>query len=235
MSEGKKKYIVVQAPSLRELVTEVNGLDDYEAQGGLSTNALYSHKSGQTFRDYFQAMVLKEQPKPLVTTREHLEDVDTGFHIIRPNSIGFCPKCGAEGFSRERRLDGDDTCANGCRYKSTDALKVKPPAGAVIYVDQGRKGGDETAMCKVEEKEGKLIYTPIHPKDFHKYEEPDTALEEELEQTKEENRLLRVRVTELADVYARAMRKLAALKEHTEANETESPKSIGETKHFGDD
>jgi hypothetical protein len=35
---------------------------------------------------------------------------------------GYCPTCGAEGLRRERRLNGNDTCKNGCVYPSASAL-----------------------------------------------------------------------------------------------------------------
>lgn len=42
---------------------------------------------------------------------------------------GFCPKCGAKGIARERRMDGNDKCVNGHLYKSSaatqEALKVE--------------------------------------------------------------------------------------------------------------
>lgn len=31
---------------------------------------------------------------------------------------GYCPDCGAAVVARERRPDGNDTCANGCTYPS---------------------------------------------------------------------------------------------------------------------
>lgn len=37
---------------------------------------------------------------------------------------GRCPICGAEGTSRERRLNGDDTCALGHRYPSLTAQNL---------------------------------------------------------------------------------------------------------------
>lgn len=43
------------------------------------------------------------------------------------NSVyGYCPKCGNPGLYRERRLNGDDTCLKGCKYKSSEAVKTKP-------------------------------------------------------------------------------------------------------------
>lgn len=40
-------------------------------------------------------------------------------------SYGYCPNCGAPGERRERRPNGNDTCANGCVYPSKDALKTQ--------------------------------------------------------------------------------------------------------------
>ena len=38
------------------------------------------------------------------------------------SAYGYCPKCGAEGVTRERRLDGNDMCFNGHTYPSKDAV-----------------------------------------------------------------------------------------------------------------
>lgn len=35
---------------------------------------------------------------------------------------GFCPQCGAPGKTRERRINGNDTCMNGHVYPSKDRL-----------------------------------------------------------------------------------------------------------------
>lgn len=35
---------------------------------------------------------------------------------------GFCPECGAPGVTRERRINGNDTCENGHVYPSADRL-----------------------------------------------------------------------------------------------------------------
>ncbi len=40
---------------------------------------------------------------------------------------GYCPICGAPGVQRERRINGDDECANGHKYPSRSAL-ASPPA-----------------------------------------------------------------------------------------------------------
>ena len=38
---------------------------------------------------------------------------------------GFCPECGAEGVTRERRPNGNDRCKNGHCYPSRNAVKEK--------------------------------------------------------------------------------------------------------------
>lgn len=42
--------------------------------------------------------------------------------IVKKPGYGLCPLCGAPGKTRERRLDGNDTCVNGHTYPSKDAL-----------------------------------------------------------------------------------------------------------------
>ena len=39
--------------------------------------------------------------------------------------LGFCPKCGCAGKSRERRPDGNDKCVMGHSYKSKDARAMR--------------------------------------------------------------------------------------------------------------
>lgn len=39
---------------------------------------------------------------------------------------GNCPKCGSKGVSRERRPNGNDKCANGHVYLSSEAIVKKP-------------------------------------------------------------------------------------------------------------
>ena len=41
-------------------------------------------------------------------------------------TYGFCPICGSRGILRERRIDGNDTCANGHSYASNLALHIAP-------------------------------------------------------------------------------------------------------------
>ena len=35
---------------------------------------------------------------------------------------GYCPVCGERGLQRERRMNGNDTCARGHQYPSRDAI-----------------------------------------------------------------------------------------------------------------
>lgn len=52
--------------------------------------------------------------------------------MTTPTSIpyGLCPFCGAPGVTRERRPNGNDTCAHGHTYPSKDSVgekRVTPP------------------------------------------------------------------------------------------------------------
>ena len=40
---------------------------------------------------------------------------------------GYCPKCGSAGISRERRVNGNDKCAKGHTYPSSQSLKTPHP------------------------------------------------------------------------------------------------------------
>jgi len=44
---------------------------------------------------------------------------------MKESVYGKCPKCGGEGISRERGLNGSDECENGHKYKSADAIMNK--------------------------------------------------------------------------------------------------------------
>ena len=58
---------------------------------------------------------------------------------------GLCPICGAPGKTRERRPDGNDTCENGCVYKSKNAwygpakreIRRTPMQGAIQLLGPG--------------------------------------------------------------------------------------------------
>lgn len=43
---------------------------------------------------------------------------------------GICPRCGAPGFSRERRVNGYDTCNNGHTYLSSEAIQMPAWGGS---------------------------------------------------------------------------------------------------------
>ena len=49
------------------------------------------------------------------------------------SDYGFCPRCGAPGQQRERRINGNDTCQNGHVYPSKDA--VYPMTGDTTQED----------------------------------------------------------------------------------------------------
>jgi len=57
---------------------------------------------------------------------------------------GWCPTCGARGYARERRPDGNDTCINEHTYPSRDALKTREAARA-----QAQFYEDPTPWCHV--------------------------------------------------------------------------------------
>lgn len=41
------------------------------------------------------------------------------------SALGYCPTCGAQGLTRERRPDGDTKCTNGHKHKSVDFDSMK--------------------------------------------------------------------------------------------------------------
>ncbi len=59
---------------------------------------------------------------------------------------GRCPHCGAAGVSRERRLNGNDTCAGGHVYPSCAAVspgRVRLPSGWSSNHTGAAEGGAE--------------------------------------------------------------------------------------------
>jgi hypothetical protein len=52
------------------------------------------------------------------------EEVVSGFISIvkKPSYYGHCPICGARVKTRERRINGNDTCMNGHVFPSKDAV-----------------------------------------------------------------------------------------------------------------
>jgi hypothetical protein len=77
-------------------------------------------------------MTLPFRPRPLTFTwtcgvvpgHSHATEADAwkciAAHTKPP--IGLCPACGAPGRLRERRPNGNDTCAAGHVYPSRDAI-----------------------------------------------------------------------------------------------------------------
>ena len=60
---------------------------------------------------------------------------------------GYCPICGREGVSRERGINGNDTCVIGHKYASSEAIPAEPvkqePVAIVVEVD---RHGDATVV-----------------------------------------------------------------------------------------
>ena len=48
-------------------------------------------------------------------------------------NYGFCPMCGAPGFSRERRPNGDDVCERGHKYPSLNAVREPSYLGQWVH------------------------------------------------------------------------------------------------------
>jgi RNA polymerase-binding transcription factor DksA len=83
--------------------------------------------------DVGRALALKVDPTFDVSLIRESEDEEEETITEEENDMenetspyGFCPECGAPGKTRERRLNGNDTCENGCTYPSKDALKTRP-------------------------------------------------------------------------------------------------------------
>ncbi len=61
---------------------------------------------------------------------------------LKQHPYGYCPRCAAPGYSRERRPNGNDTCEVGHTYPSAAALAERPgllgtkPAPAAVTVLQ---------------------------------------------------------------------------------------------------
>ncbi len=78
-----------------------------------------------TVEDLYQAfksrLAEESKDKPDKTDEINYETVDKFLGVDRHSPYGFCPICGSKGVSRERRLNGDDRCAQGHRYPSSTA------------------------------------------------------------------------------------------------------------------
>lgn len=55
---------------------------------------------------------------------------------------GYCPVCGAPGYSREKRPGGNDTCVNGHKYPSSSAKPNLP-------TDSSGSKEEETSLAAV--------------------------------------------------------------------------------------
>ncbi len=86
---------------------------------------------------------------------------------------GYCPKCGAQGVSRERRPDGNDHCANGHIYPSRlatvqpaptyhhniDLTEENKPCPFVVLVDTRLKTNPGAFFQFIRVSNGVLIVT----------------------------------------------------------------------------
>lgn len=52
---------------------------------------------------------------------------------------GYCPQCGLPGISRERRINGNDTCAQGHVYPSASAIQKGDGLKVAVTVDDLKK------------------------------------------------------------------------------------------------
>jgi len=85
-----------------------------------------------TLRAFIAAFkAVKAEPKP----------IEAG------NVYGFCPKCGAKGYVRERRLNGNDRCENGHEYPSKDAKPAPKPVREILRCATCQRGIDPYGAC----------------------------------------------------------------------------------------
>lgn len=69
--------------------------------------------------------------------------------------LGYCPDCGADGMSRERRPNGDDTCRNGHRYPTSHRLLHEPTQDQLDAYALGRR---TEALPALGVPRGALVY-----------------------------------------------------------------------------
>lgn len=69
--------------------------------------------------------------------------------------LGYCPVCGQEGKTRERRPGGNDRCLNGHLYP-THLRFLEPPTQA--QMDAYKLGGFTRPLSLHPEREGALVY-----------------------------------------------------------------------------
>ena len=76
--------------------------------------------------------------------------------------LGYCPVCGDDGYTRERRPGGNDRCANGHSYP-THLRYIHPPTQA--QMDAYKLGGFTRPLTTDPDRVGALAYlVPSHAK-----------------------------------------------------------------------
>ena len=72
------------------------------------------------------------------------------------SNYGFCPQCGKEGHSRERRLNGNDVCVNGHTYPSSTAVYTSVTSIedeiSAMYADCSVEDWDGYGACAISAK-----------------------------------------------------------------------------------
>lgn len=131
-----EKYIIVRASDSDAIQALVNQRIDsgYTPSGGLALNSAGS---------YLQAMVLKPVEVPFKENQTYAVSSENGelsVKAVDDAPIGYCPFCGAKGWMRERRPNGNDQCENRHTYPSVDALKEPVYAWQKSYLDEFKNG-----------------------------------------------------------------------------------------------
>lgn len=69
--------------------------------------------------------------------------------VATDSPYGYCPFCGGNGATRERRPNGDDTCVNGHKYPSAKALKDPTAAAEIAAIYGARKESSKAAAVEL--------------------------------------------------------------------------------------
>lgn len=72
--------------------------------------------------------------------------------MTNPNPYGFCPICSGPGVQRQRRLNGDDMCTEGHRYKSSESMATTRTEQSLARIDELQKEIDELRIKMEEQK-----------------------------------------------------------------------------------
>ncbi len=80
-------------------------------------NALLIEYTGRPILDVLRDALL------ILEVASELSGEEANVQLSMNHVYGFCPKCGKPGVSRERRLNGNDTCEAGHVYPSRDAAR----------------------------------------------------------------------------------------------------------------